>query len=258
MSVIKLEQARLSPERIEAFYSDKLTNAQVADFISLMQPRLAGVRKVIDIGGGRGHFARQVAERMALATRVIDSDERSISLCRQDYGHKVDCEVGDALQPQIHGDEDVICFNLVLHHLVAGTERETRELQMRALAAWLRQAKYVFVNEYIYESHLRNLSGRIIFGITSSSTLSRIAAFVGRFVPALRANTAGVGVRFRAHDEWKQLFEECGLRVVATIQGKREPLLAARKLLLIKEMRKDSFLLVPDSPSSSRRDSTPS
>lgn len=249
MSTANAEQARLSPETIEAFYSDKLTNKQILDFVALVQPRMGGKQhKVVDVGGGRGHFARQIVDRLRFRARVIDADERSIALCRQDYGDRVECEVGDALRPRIHGDEDIVCFNLVLHHLVAGSESETRELQKRALMAWKQQAKYLFVNEYIYESHVRNVSGRLIFEVTSSSLLSRIAAIVGKFVPALRANTLGVGVRFRAHQEWVDLFRECGLEVVERVQGPFEPLLLARKLLLIKGMRKDSFLLVPRSP----------
>lgn len=246
MSVETLKQVKLSPDRIEAFYSSKLTNKQVTDFVQLIEPRLGdGVRKVVDIGGGRGHFARQIVEKLNLQARVLDSDERSIELCRADYGSKIECEMDDALRPRLHGDEDVVSFNLVLHHLVANSDAETRVLQKQALLAWRQQAKYLFVNEYIYESHSGDLSGRLIFEITSSPLLSWIAAKVGRFIPSLRANTVGVGVRFRSHQAWLDLFQECGLEVVDSVQGTDEPLLLARKLLLIKAMRKDSFLLVP-------------
>jgi hypothetical protein len=241
-----IQQLRLDPSKIKAFYSDKLANKQVADFLNLIHS-CEGVESynVVDIGGGHGHFSNQLVAQLGIKARVIDSDEQSLALCRRDYGVRVECELGNALYPRIRGDEDVICFNLVLHHLVSDSEAKTRELQKRALMVWKQQAKYLFVNEYIYESHYKDISGRLIYEVTVNSMLSHVASLVGKLFPALRANTLGVGVRFRSYQEWLRLFDECGLDVVDYVQGSFEPLLWPRKMLLIKGMRKDSFLLAP-------------
>ena len=62
-------------------------------------------------------------------------------------------------------------------------------------------------------------------------------------VPSLRANTFGVGVRFRAADEWSKLFRQAGYEVVASQRGSDERVSLGRRMLLIKSCRRDSFVL---------------
>ena len=68
-----------------------------------------------------------------------------------------------------------------------------------------------------------------------------------KLMPLLKANTFGVGVRFRSYDEWMQLFQEAGFSVVKTELGRKEIVSLPRRLLLIKQIRKDSFLITPAS-----------
>ena len=236
-------QRVLSDKQLEAFYHDNFVKEQIEDFLRLAgsstDPK-AGV--VVDIGGGVGFFARRLADVTHRAVRVVDADTKSIEACR-DAG--IPAFVGDALAPTAVGDEDTVCFNLILHHLVGTSEATTRQMQSRALAAWLRKARRVFVNEYIYESYLGTLSGWLIFQITSSRLLSALARMVGRVIPALRANTLGVGVRFRAHDEWARLFREAGYEVKSSIKGDDEYVFPLLRLLCIKSIRRDSFILEP-------------
>ncbi len=238
------KQVKLAQHQIEAFYSDRLTNDQIAHFQKLVESDLLSkIQVAIDVGGGCGHFSRQLAEKTGLRTRVIDSDWQSIENCKRDYGDHVEAEVGDALKPQIHGDEDVVCFNLILHHLVGPTEMETRALQKQALIAWREQAKTIFINEYIYDSYIKGFSGRMIYEVTRSSILSAIGRLVSIFMPSLKANTFGIGVRFRGHQEWIELFEECGFILVKSEHGRRERISLPRRILLIKNKKRDSFLL---------------
>ena len=83
----------------------------------------------------------------------------------------------------------------------------------------------------------------MIYAITRSRPLSALAAAVSRWVPSLRANTFGVGVRFRARSEWVRVFESVGYRVLASVRGPEETVSAARRLLLIRSCRRDSFVL---------------
>jgi hypothetical protein len=238
-------QKRLSTEQIEAFHHEEFAADQTRHFIELVGDDLVGDNVVIDVGGGCGFFAKRLTQSLRCRARVIDMDAASVEACRR---AGIEAVYGDALDPPIDGDENVVAFNLILHHLVGASEKSTVELQRRALGAWRLHARAVFVNEYIYESYLGNLSGWLIFQITKSKTLSRVGRFVAAFVPALRANTFGVGVRFRAHEEWRRLFAAWGYAVKSTAVGKQEYISPPLRLLLIKQIRRDSFLLSPCLP----------
>ena len=241
-----IDQAAVAQRRLDAaqtadFYHDRFVEDQVRDFAALLGPGAAGNGVVADIGGGCGYFARALQAHSAWQVRVLDMDPVSVASCHQ---QGLQAEVGDALAPQHRGDEALAAFNLMLHHLVGADDRTTRALQVRALQAWLGRAERVFVNEYIYESYLLpRLSAWLIYAITASRTLSRLAKAVARWVPSLRANTFGVGVRFRTVDDWRALFGEAGWQVAASRRGAEERVSTARRLLTIRSCRRDSFLL---------------
>lgn len=172
--------------------------------------------------------------------RVIDTDPASVEKCRL---NDVPAFLENAISVHPRGDEGVVCFNLILHHLVSDSEEQTFQLQKKALELWKNQKTKLFVNEYIYDSYLKNSSGWLIYQITSSRFLSAIGLFFSKFSSSLRANTFGVGVRFRSHEEWKKMFREAGFAVIGTALGAEEQISMPRRLLLIKSIRKDSFLL---------------
>lgn len=234
-------QKPLSAEQVAEFYHDVFVQDQTRDFESLVAP-LAPEGVVVDIGGGVGYFAERVQAQLGYPVRVIDMDPKSVAQCE---ARAVPAQVGDALNPPVAGDEACICFNLILHHLVAEDEERTRILQKEALAAWKARGTPIFVNEYIYESFVGTISGRLIYAITSSRILSALAGFAARFIPVFRANTFGVGVRFRAHDEWKSLFREAGFSTEGARIGEDEVVKLPLRLLLIKTIRRDSFILRP-------------
>lgn len=240
------EQLRLNTDQISEFYTEKFASDQLSDLEKLLGESnisLKPERLVVDLGGGCGHFARKVSQAFGCRVRVIDSDPTSIKTCQAINGDYVEGILGDALKPPVTGDEQLVCFNLVFHHLIGKTEEATRAIQALALSHWLPSKTMVFVNEYVYDAWFFNLSGKIIYNITKSTSLSRLAAAVSRLIPSLRANTFGVGVRFRGHEEWCELFRDAGYEVLSVRRGNAEPLSFARRLLLIRETRRDSFLL---------------
>jgi hypothetical protein len=200
----------------------------------------AGRGVVVDVGGGRGFFAGGLLREHGVRTRVVDTDASAIEAALQ---AGVEAEIGDALTPRPKGDEAVICFNLVLHHLVGRSELETRNLQVAALRAWRGKSSEIFVNEQIYDSFFGDLSGRLIFGITSNPILSGLARQLARLAPSLQANTFGVGVRFRSQQSWRQLFTEAGFKVSGVRIGAPDRVSAPRRLLMIRSTRRDSFRL---------------
>ncbi len=240
-------QKVLQADQIQAFYHDQFVESQVKDFSKLLGSSIEPAQdRVVDVGGGCGFFARSLREALGLNVRVLDADQRSVAVCRQ---AGIEATLDDALNPQTVGDESIVCFNLILHHLVGHTESETRRLQERALVAWRCTARAIFVNEYIYESFVvRDLSAWLIYKITSNSVLSNIAAHLSRYVPSLKANTLGVGVRFRSHEQWLRMFQSIGFHVVDTVVGNEEYVSFPRRLLLIKNCRRDSFCLLPKGP----------
>lgn len=236
-------QRRLDGERIAEFYHENFVADQLRDFERLVMTDGGSTGVVADVGGGCGYFAEAVSREFQVPTRVLDSDPVSIQEARS---RGVDAQQFDALAPHFAGDEGIVCFNLILHHLIGRSLAETRRLQQRALAQWRDRGVRIFVNEYIYESPLaRGASAWLIGVVTSSKALSAVARVAGRVVPSLQANTLGVGVRFRDGADWRRLFGEAGYDVVGYHKGDEEPVSLPRRLLLIASMRRDSFLLAP-------------
>jgi hypothetical protein len=237
-------QKNLSKKQIEAFYHDEFVEDQVRHFISLVsdQTNDSMGRQVTDVGGGCGFFAKRLTYLTGYRVRVIDNDIASIEACQR---AGIEAVRDDALNPKITGPQDIVSLNLILHHLVGSSEQATLELQHKALAVWQPHVRAVFVHEYIYESYIGNLSGRLIFQITKNRILSKIGSFFAKFAPSLKANTFGVGVRFRSHAEWREIFLLSGFDIAGTIIGQDEYVSLARRCLLIKNCRRDSFLLKP-------------
>lgn len=239
------KQIKLAQQQIEHFYKESGAQRQAQDFLTLCRSELEArnIDLVIDVGGGIGAFAAQLNALSALPVVVLDSDPASVRICNNKHLEGVRAVLGDALEPPTFEGRKCVTFNLILHHLIGRNERETRHLQTRALQVWKGKAHRLFVNEYIYNSYLRHASGRLIFEITSSRLLSFVASIVAKFAPSLKANTFGVGVRFRATDEWRRLFDESGFVVLDMVPGPEEQVSLPRRILLIRQKRKVSFLL---------------
>jgi|TARA_R100001244_G_scaffold6593_18_gene8069 hypothetical protein len=142
----------------------------------------------------------------------------------QCHARGIPAEQCDAQSQPVASDEICVCLNLIVHHLVGENESATRTLQIRALKHW-------------------QLSGRLIYEITSSRLLPAIGSGIAKIVPAFPANNFGVGVRFRSHDEWCELFAQAGYAVDRVRIGADEPIRAALRLMLIKAIRRNSFYL---------------
>lgn len=233
-------QKILSAEQVAAFYHDCFVQKQVEHFRQIALPAMQH-GGVVDVGGGCGYFAKAASKELGISTRLIDMDPTSVDTAKK-LG--VNAVVGDALHPVINSDDEVACFNLILHHLVGGSEEGTLALQSQALSVWKGVNTKIFVNEYIYESWFGNFSGWIIYRVTKSTLLSSVGKAVSKVFPSLKANTFGVGVRFRSNKEWKRIFERIGFIVIDEVRGDKEFISIPRRLLLIKEIRRDSFLLV--------------
>ena len=105
--------------------------------------------------------------------------------------------------------------------------------------------QFLLMNSFMSHTSIDTISGWLIYQLTSHSVLSGLGRFVAKLSPSLKANTFGVGVRFRSHNEWCKMFESFGFKVVGMKLGEEEFVSLPRRLLLIKNCRRDSFFLKP-------------
>ena len=131
---------------------------------------------IVDMGGGSGCFAARLTD-LTPKICVYDTDGNALGGCDRDLVLPV---CSDALNPKIEDDVKLVCFNLILHHLVDGTEKEIRGMQTKALSFWSK--RYLFVYEYCYESFIDGLSGKLIYWITKSKCLSFLCKLVSFFI----------------------------------------------------------------------------
>ena len=91
-------QIQLSPQQLEAFYTDKVAEAQAVTFAEMV-PR--GLGLLVDVGGGCGHFAERVRAMMGRPVLVLDTDQAAVA---EAVRRNVPAEIGDAVNPTIRGD----------------------------------------------------------------------------------------------------------------------------------------------------------
>lgn len=236
-------QRILRPDQLEAFYHSEFVRDQVKDFLVLLEKsglRLSNDEMLVDIGGGVGYFASSLAAESGLRVKVLEMDQLSIEQCRT---NGISADLGDATSYSPRALEKVACMNLLLHHLIGASARSTLELQSKAISNWHGANKFVFVNEYIYESYVPGFSSWLIYQITSSKILSFIAKLISLLIPAFKANTFGVGVRFRSDAGWKEIFRKLNFKVVGETVGEEEKVATPLRLLLIKSIKRNSYLI---------------
>lgn len=244
---MEMEQKVLQRSALDAFDTPEGVVEQLRHFKECYGYDRSSPFSLLDVGGGAGYFVSALQEEFpAMRATILDIDESAVFKAR---GRGLAAEPGSILErlpEHIPGEFDVICFNLVLHHIVAGGARKTRELQMRALSLAGKRLSgngSVFVHEICYEGRIfPDSTGAMIFQALSNPLFAGIARLAGRFVPSLRANTVGVGVRFRPSSGWVRLIEEAGGKSLKVRPGGTEGHSLSRRLLLnVREVRRCSF-----------------
>lgn len=237
-------QRLLDKARVAAFHHDDFVTTQVGDFAEMMGDSVGPDARIVDIGGGVGRFASALAARFGCTARLVDVDAESV---RQACLRGVDAELGDALTTRAADGAHVATLNLILHHLVGSGSAATKALQQQALVNLRNKdgPARLFVNEYIYESFaVEGYGAAMIYGVTSSRVLSGIAGTIAAVVPSLRANTFGIGVRFRSRAGWAGIFARAGWRIVREKRGPAETISLPRRLAFaLRSIRRDSFVL---------------
>src|ERR1017187_6687189 len=121
------QQAVLNRDQLDAFDFDGFVESQYLALRMLVSENniyLDANDYIVDIGGGRGYFAKRISA-LHSRVRVYETDPKSIDHC---YSIGIEARLVDAVRPEIMGDEKIICFNLILHHLIGSTDTETRRI----------------------------------------------------------------------------------------------------------------------------------
>ena len=239
--MLAIQQRVLKTEQVEEFYLDLFVTTRVRDAVDFVEETKQPVNKVVDIVGDTGFFANALAQKTGPDAQIVEIDPSLAEACVE---HGRPAESRESLNSVQCGGEDIVSSNLTLHHPVAAFHTETEVLQKRANAVWQRKAMAMFVNKYLYESCIGNALGWLIYRFISSQPLSALGQEVVKFVLSLRANTCSIGVRSRADQELTDLFYGLGFTVAAYRIGPEENVSLARRILIIKSCRRDSYLLV--------------
>ena len=243
------EQRVLPQMAIDAFDTPEGTAEQLQHFKTVLGYARESVFSLLDIGGGTGFFATAVRKEFPRAAiTILDLDESSVRKGRESGLNALQ---GSIIDPpaEIRGEQfDVVSFNLMLHHIIGDDEPSTYDLQRRALEQGRRlmtKEGKMFVHEICYEGRLlRDLSARLIYQITSSRFIGVAIRVIGKAIPSLNANTAGIGVRFRPSHQWMTLASKTGLILAKACKGEPERHSWIRRVcLLIQEVRRHSWLM---------------
>lgn len=204
----------LREDQLDAFDREYVSDERFTPIQAFLKARYADDPFMfVDAGGGNGVFADRILALFPQAhCAVLDLSASLLAKNTPDPRKKIICGSIENLSELLRGTQpDVIFFNWVLHHLVhTGSYEKSSNEVIRALDTARRTVGprgFVAVYENCYEGVLiASLSSRLIFAVTSSKTLAKLARVAG-------ANTAGVGVLFRPKQGWLDMFRRARLQV---------------------------------------------
>ncbi|MGD9125911.1 MAG: class I SAM-dependent methyltransferase [Planctomycetia bacterium] len=170
--------------------------------------------RVLDIGGGNGIFADKILNAFPHAEVVLlDCSENLLKKNTEHPRKHLVLESVENLQEVFAGEKfDVITLNLVLHHLVGMSYRESRKNVLNTLAMAqniLSDDGRIFVCENMYNGLVvDSFPSRCIYKLTSIRN-----PLVVKLFRRWGANTAGTGVCFQSRKMWHRVMRQVGLKV---------------------------------------------
>jgi len=175
--------------------------------------------RVVDVGGGSGHFARKV--KTYFNKNGVDVNMTVVDYCEYLQWEQIEdiefvkMSAYNYLSELEDESVDILFLNAILHHLTFDTYRQTRNSQRELLElshAKLKKGGILCMRECYSESPLiKNLTTPVIYYLTSSrlSIIERIARRFG-------STSAGVGVCFLSPKVWQKTFTKIGFTIINT------------------------------------------
>lgn len=190
-----------------------------------------GEFRFLDVGGGNGLFADLLLRHYPLARGVV-LDNSELLLNKNQPSERKERVLASAAEipERLQGQQfDLVCFNWVLHHLVAGRYAHSLaniQQALRHAKALLGPQGRLSVFENLYDGRrFDRLPSRLIFELTASRLLAPLTG-------ALGANTAGCGVCFLSRSHWDEQLAQAGFTVVACDHHEQRRVAPATRLLL--------------------------
>ena len=167
----------------------------------------------LDIGGGIGTFSNAIINLNNNIQSIDVVDPSELAHLGFVENSKINLIKGYMSDISSEKSYEFITANLVCHHIISNTNKDTFDAQVSFLKhahTILKPGGVLFVEENIYESYfLEDISGRLIYEITSLRLFEKIIRKLG-------ANTAGEGVRFHSDQVWRKIFAKAGFKIVQT------------------------------------------
>jgi len=238
---------QLSDKQLEVFDQEYVSDALWDVFVAATADILAHKgAHVLDVGGGNGRFVDKILARFPESRATVLEPSALLIARNQPSQRKVVLQGGaDDLVRLLGRDKfDVICFNWVLHHLVADTYEQSTRNQRFAISSAAKLlatggAISIFENSYVPAVSFLPTPGRVIYELTSKRALSLIAKAGG-------ANTAGIGVLFRHAGDWIDLLQQEGFRLQSRFDSDPWRFVALKKIVLnIDSVRTTHLLFRP-------------
>lgn len=249
--MIKVTQKIPSEIMLERFDTNEGAALQLIHFQKFFGAEVHKPLKILDIGGGAGYFMAEIKAIFPYASvTVMDLDGTAVTKAREKGIFAVNGSILEPVPVELYGQKfDIVCFNLVLHHIVTGRLFGTRHIQKKSLenaSSLINTNGILFIHEICYEGAiLKGFPGWMIYLLTSSRLLEPFFNAIGKLSRSLFANTTGIGVRYRSDEGWRKIFSEVQVfSFDQSLTGTPEGHPRLRNFVLgIKSVRRRSYLI---------------
>lgn len=166
--------------------------------------------RFLDIGGGNGLFSDRVLEIFPNSTCLL-IDNSEVLLSRNKVSNRktlLNISIEDISDILINQKFNLVCLNLVLHHLVGNDYKGTIiniQKTLKIAKDHLCSDGIISIYENLYDGYIiDNSPSHIIFNLTSCTLIAPLIRKLG-------ANTAGCGVCFLSKKKWFDVLSGTGL-----------------------------------------------
>ena len=193
---------------------------------------------IADLGSGTGRFLDRILSAFPRA-RGFGIDFSAELLSRNQPHARKTLINASFLEYRPGTQFDIVSLNWVLHHMVYGSPRETRQLIRKTIchsARLLKPGGRFVVFENIVDGIVNdNLSSNLLYRGTSSRRLARLTRRLG-------ANTAGVGIHYLGQNELLNLMDDQGFELDESFAGSFQPYGRKNLLILARSVREYGFV----------------
>ena len=201
--------------------------------------------KILDIGGGTGHFASVVMNYYKsndVEVYVIDPVCEE-ALRNGETGVNFICDSAENLSSIFEENTfDIIFANRVFHHFVQSSWQKSLKGMdecMHAIYALLKNDGLFCVMDHFYDGAILDWGSSLLCYTFTSIKEPHIAKILKR----MGAESAGVGTCFLSEKMWKDKLERTGFDILHIEKTMPDAMTISKRILLFKEARRDNIII---------------